>query len=702
MRSSRSFLAACFVLLMATAPMAIGTPARVDDLLEQHRHHGYPSPQVAMRRLMAASDRPADDAPVAQRQRYYAELGIYAITAGDKHVAEQAQTRLERLATREGCKPCHVQWQVRQSRIAVADREFEQARGHLRQARDAMPETTPELRLDIEAAQAHLHEQAREPGEAIEAGLKAAELAARLERPAEQVGLLGIVMQANLSRGDLDRGLELSHEIYALAERIGYTYEMALTRTNQGYVHGARHDYPKFHATLKDALRLSQSVPGMEDFVLTTLINLSAYHIYVGEYPQSIEVTQRAETLAQQSGNELSRAFVISNRGSAMARMGQVEAGLALMQQASDLADRAGDKRASIDLLNEKVNIYELVGRSDDGLKTLRRVIALTAELTQGERESAVQELQAKFSAERKTREIERLSAENARRRAEVDARTWQQRLWAAVAVALGLGAVLLVQLLKRVRHANRRLAVDNAALVEESSHDALTGAFNRRHGQRLLARHEALLRAGTGHGGVGLIVLDVDHFKKINDTHGHKAGDAVLVELVKRLQALVRQHDAVVRWGGEEFVLVLPDTSAQGLAVLADRVLRAIGDEPVTADGKTIAVTVSLGALAFPFHPEQHWEDALNVADLALYRSKANGRNRATCLMQVAADAQPDRVRRDLAAAQAAGEIVLQTVVGAVRQHACRPRSSCPPERSKGAAVVDDGREADPALRSG
>ena len=167
---------------------------------------------------------------------------------------------------------------------------------------------------------------------------------------------------------------------------------------------------------------------------------------------------------------------------------------------------------------------------------------------------------------------------------------------------------------------------------------------------------------------GVGLMLLDVDHFKHINDTWGHAAGDVVLVELARRLQVLVRQHDVVVRWGGEEFVLVLPGTSPEGMTVLAERTLRVVGDAPVMWEGTAIPVTVSAGCVTYPLLHGQPWQDSLKVADLAMYLAKQSGRNRAVCVLDVVEGASPELLLGDLSGAHAAGHVALQTVLGPVQ----------------------------------
>lgn len=138
-----------------------------------------------------------------------------------------------------------------------------------------------------------------------------------------------------------------------------------------------------------------------------------------------------------------------------------------------------------------------------------------------------------------------------------------------------------------------------------------------------------------------------------------------MLVAVAQRLQGLLRQDDVIARWGGEEFVLILPGTPAGALPALARHVLHAIGDAPVRFADRSIAVTASIGAVSFPACPGQGWEAALGLADLALYQAKANGRNAAVCVSRVSAVADPERMAHDLVRARDAGEVDLEVVPG-------------------------------------
>ena len=139
-------------------------------------------------------------------------------------------------------------------------------------------------------------------------------------------------------------------------------------------------------------------------------------------------------------------------------------------------------------------------------------------------------------------------------------------------------------------------------------------------------------------------MMIDIDHFKNINDWHGHAAGDAVIVEVARRIRAAVRESDLVVRWGGEEFLVFSPALPGEDLALMADRVLRGIGGETIDTPAGPLRVTASIGFASFPLggaagaELRLHWEQAVNWADMVLYKAKAEGRNRGVGITAVEA----------------------------------------------------------------
>lgn len=174
-------------------------------------------------------------------------------------------------------------------------------------------------------------------------------------------------------------------------------------------------------------------------------------------------------------------------------------------------------------------------------------------------------------------------------------------------------------------------LALANLKLQEslrrQSIRDPLTGLFNRRYMEESLERE--MRRAGRARHPVGVIMLDLDHFKPFNDTHGHEVGDALLREVGAVLQRSIRGEDIACRYGGEEFILILPEASLRDSAQRAEQIRDAIRAISVVHGTEAVGpVTVSLGVAIYP-EDGRSAESVLRSADAALYRAKAGGRNR-------------------------------------------------------------------------
>ncbi|MGP9801575.1 GGDEF domain-containing protein [Rheinheimera sp. NSM] len=167
------------------------------------------------------------------------------------------------------------------------------------------------------------------------------------------------------------------------------------------------------------------------------------------------------------------------------------------------------------------------------------------------------------------------------------------------------------------------RAQLQRRELQRLATTDSLTGAANRRtlNDQLALAINEHQ-RFGRPY---GLMLLDLDHFKRINDNHGHKAGDEVLTGLIPLLQSMLRQSDQVFRFGGEEFVVLLADVKPADLAKLAEKIRVGIAQFLTAPDGSHMTTSIGLAML----QPAEDWEAWLHRADMALYQAKHDGRNR-------------------------------------------------------------------------
>ena len=183
----------------------------------------------------------------------------------------------------------------------------------------------------------------------------------------------------------------------------------------------------------------------------------------------------------------------------------------------------------------------------------------------------------------------------------------------------LSFGAAMSLETVWEIEDVSRRATTD-----------ALTGLRNRRAFDDQLAREQALVDRSQS-GVVSLVIADIDFFKRVNDTHGHDAGDAVLRAVAKVFQECARETDLCARFGGEELAVLLPGTAMEGAMEVAERLRRAIEERPVKFAGKEIAVTASFGVASYP-HCAGAREAFFSAADKALYEAKRDGRNRVKC----------------------------------------------------------------------
>jgi diguanylate cyclase (GGDEF)-like protein len=251
-----------------------------------------------------------------------------------------------------------------------------------------------------------------------------------------------------------------------------------------------------------------------------------------------------------------------------------------------------------------------------------------------GARQRAFLELSAKFDDERRARELELLRRDNALKAAEMRTQALRQQFILAGALFVTCLCGALGWAFARVRKANDRLRFS-------SERDALTGLRNRRY-----FNEHVLSVEGTRPIGGCVLLADLDHFKRINDTQGHPAGDAVLATVSHRLSAALRESDKLVRWGGEEFLAVLDPITPEQADRTVERLLHAVRRDPVLWNGQAIKCTISIGYACFPMEGsdlEISLESAIGLIDKALYEAKRRGRNRACLIRAVVAQNKQD-----------------------------------------------------------
>jgi diguanylate cyclase (GGDEF)-like protein len=189
------------------------------------------------------------------------------------------------------------------------------------------------------------------------------------------------------------------------------------------------------------------------------------------------------------------------------------------------------------------------------------------------------------------------------------------------------MAAALRQRYLDQIDRQTQQLVQSEARLRELSIRDPLTGLFNRRYLEETLTLE--MLRARRKQYPIGVIMADIDHFKRFNDTHGHAAGDAVLVQVANFLRTHIRSSDVACRYGGEEFILILPEASREITEMRAEHMREDIRHIHVQYKEKTLeGVTLSLGVAVFPDHGSTN-DEILGAADAAMYRAKRDGRDR-------------------------------------------------------------------------
>ena len=477
-----------------------------------------------------------------------------------------------------------------------------------------------------------------------------------------------------------------------LLQRLAYT-EAALA--------GARGDAPRARAALQRMGVLARASGSARQQAIA-LANLSDHAVKSGQPAAALQTARQGLAALGVGPPGPVRNALLHNAVLARAALGHVAEARRDFEVLQSVWAEAGANGRQLTSLREFSDALAAAGDLKGALEMHHRERALADRLIAANRDAALAELRTRFDREAQQRRILLLERDNALTTAAVSNQQLNQRLWATAGGVLALAAVLMLLLVRRVRETRRKLETNQARLRVQSERDALTGTTSRRHAQALLRA------AGAEPGGFAgaLLMIDIDHFKQINDGHGHAVGDQVLAEVARRIASAVRPQDMVARWGGEEFLVHSPGLSPSDANALARQLLLAVSGTPValaqsrpTAAPLTPAhpaeagpaadplpgagpagaggdapsglrATVSIGHAVFPLPPGRvplSPEQAINLADMALYTAKGQGRHRAVGITSCTAD-RPDALRAvesDFERAWQDGRVRLQADTG-------------------------------------
>ncbi len=425
--------------------------------------------------------------------------------------------------------------------------------------------------------------------------------------------------------GNFDRAKVQLDAARRLATRLGDETALVETEEREADIADRREDRTEERrASLAGLEHAKRS--GSSKWLELALLNLGDSYLKTRDFAESLKYSKQALPIMLRTNHSDDVQVTLFNEGLAYIGLGSIKAGQKLAEAAIAEALAGSDLLDAKELLREYADALEHAGYLMMAIQVYHRYDEISEKFMTNTRQRAFLELSAQFDDERKARELELLRRDNALKASEMRGQRLFQQLIIAGALFIAFICAALIWAVARVSRANEKLRFS-------SEHDPLTGLSNRRY------FNEQVLAVDGGRPVTGCVLLaDLDHFKRINDTYGHPAGDAVLAAMSQRLAAALREHDKLVRWGGEEFLAVLgPMTPAQA-DLTAERLLQAVRREPVAWNGQLIRCTISIGYANFPMSgsaTDISLDSAISLVDKALYEAKRRGRDRA-CLIKV------------------------------------------------------------------
>jgi diguanylate cyclase (GGDEF)-like protein len=451
-----------------------------------------------------------------------------------------------------------------------------------------------------------------------------------------------IAILALLAQEDKDTELaeRLIQRAQALAKESSDPALQAYVMSFQGDVLDSREQYAASRDAYRAAIAIAQAA-GLQRRAAQYALSLGAEELRLDRPAEALAVLERAGPfLARHPEPGLERER-LHDQTLALLALGRIAEGKAKLREVLARYDRETGPNARIGVLRD---LGPALARAGDRVGALELYT----------REQQLLQARNDTRYDRDMQDVQKLiKAENDRLQARRVAQ-WSGAAVACIVLALAVGCIA-----RRQSTRNRQLARRNDALRLQVERDPLTGLANRAHLQARVGADGAPFEGA-------LFLIDVDHFKAINDRYGHAAGDSVLVAIARRLEAVLRDRDLVVRWGGEEFLVLVDRMPVTEAIALAQRVMSAFADSPVAVDGRKIAVSASIGFAVFPLPGQSRVHDfdaAFALVDAAMYHSKNQGRDCATGVMRW--DAAPplelSSLPATLARAAADGRAILE-----------------------------------------
>lgn len=634
--------------LCTTGAGAAPSPAGAQAELDAIHKLAETSTDAALHRIVALQASLGDGAPYDLRRQVLRTEVWLREDAGQLGESYAVERKLLALALVHKDRTTAAQARLGEVRQLLANNRTDEAQARLTAVHAELPATAPvTVAAAFDSVQGDIHNLKARFDQALQAYLRALQrLEGVTDAGDQRATLYGQVAQVYINSDHPDKAVETARKGVSesgasapASASLQLTEGIALVRLGRG---------DEGIAAFRKALAMAEQA-GLDAVEAAIRGNIADYYLRQHDYVRAEQEARQALEVSTRVKVDSLIIMARANLGFALMGQGRMDAGVPHIDAVVAEAHKAGAVGDVEALLDEKGRMLEAAGQYRQALTTVREQQALQLSSARTARDRAIATLQEEFDASQRTRQIALLQRENQLKDAELGSRRKAQFATGFAAVLTVLACAIVYLLYRRAARSNAQLQQLNRQLEYHSMRDALTGLHNRRSfvekmGARTV-RGTQERRVGSPEGVDCFMLMDIDHFKSINDRWGHGVGDAVLVEVARRLTTAVRDTDMVLRWGGEEFLIYAPGTDPAYIDVLAKRVLDAIGAGPVDADSCTVPVTVTAGVVSLPFADAgsddgADWQRAVRLADWALYQGKAQGRNQARIITRLRAPA--------------------------------------------------------------
>ncbi|MEI7036919.1 tetratricopeptide repeat-containing diguanylate cyclase [Fulvimonas yonginensis] len=411
-------------------------------------------------------------------------------------------------------------------------------------------------------------------------------------------------------------------KLLAIGEQRHDRQQQLAAHMQLGFLDSESGDQPAAQQHFRKALALARATDSQWQAAGIHLGLAQTYNLQ-GHYAKALAELALAKPGFERMGDRSNRDMVLLQTAEAHAGLGQHAQALDEFAQAEKLLQQSGNLRYLAELLDARARSYEALGRLGAEAADLRRLVKVHKALDRKAHSDHATLMNYQFQTAQREQENRRLAADRALKEQQLQSLE-RVRRWQRLALVLG-GVLMLLLLWLAAREFRRARRLHRMAMT-----DSLTGIANRRRIEELA--RQALAEARAQGAPLSVVVLDVDHFKAVNDAFGHAVGDQVLVRVAQACRQVLRPQDMVGRLGGEEFLIVLPGTSLDAAMPIAERLRRAVETLPLANLAPGLEITASLGAAEVE-HEVDDLPELVRRADTAMYRAKDAGRNRSEAL---------------------------------------------------------------------